>query len=92
MDLVLFAEMFTNRAKLFLLLCSIFAVYFPAIEGRMLWDDDNHVLAVYDINDFEGSIRLWTEPGVVNQYYPLTYTSFWLENKVWNLNPPLDIT
>tara|TARA_B100000686_G_C16767434_1_gene962772 strand:- start:144 stop:1841 length:1698 start_codon:yes stop_codon:yes gene_type:complete len=39
------------------------------------------------MNNFEGLKKIWFEPGTFNQYYPLTYSSFWLENKIWNLEP-----
>ena len=28
-------------------------------------------------------VRIWTEPGVTQQYYPLVSTVFWVEHKLW---------
>tara|TARA_B100000686_G_scaffold263121_1_gene276727 strand:- start:953 stop:2791 length:1839 start_codon:yes stop_codon:yes gene_type:complete len=72
---------------LFFFIALSFLVYNETLDGEFLWDDDNHILAVYDINNTEGLKRIWVEPGVLNQYYPLTYSFFWLENKIWNLDP-----
>jgi len=31
----------------------------------------------------EGLRRIWFEPGATLQYYPLLYTSFWIQHKLW---------
>src|SRR5262249_45486376 len=31
--------------------------------------------------------RIWFEPQASPQYYPLVFTSFWIENKLWGLRP-----
>lgn len=70
-----------------LLLVALTAVaYTPAYRGAFLWDDDVHVSANHFLKDVYGLQQLWlvkTKP----QYYPLTYTSFWIEYQVFGLNP-----
>src|SRR5207244_13160763 len=35
----------------------------------------------------DGVRRIWLEPGAVPQYYPLTFTSLWLEHHLWGVQP-----
>ena len=69
-------------ALLFLL---VFTAYWPALHGAFMWDDDrypgNPLLA-----EVGGLARVWL-PGQTVQYYPLTFTSFWLERRLWGLEP-----
>ncbi len=58
------------------------AVYAPALRGGMIWDDDDHITAPH-LRSFEGLRRIWVEPGVTQQYYPILHTAFWLEHRLW---------
>jgi tetratricopeptide (TPR) repeat protein len=43
---------------------------------------DNRVL------ESEGGLaRIWTDPGATIQYYPMVFTSFWIERRLWGLDP-----
>ncbi|MBI4389549.1 MAG: tetratricopeptide repeat protein [Nitrospinae bacterium] len=81
--------MFSNgkAPKAVLLLALVMIAYLPAVlKGGMVWDDDAHVAAVEELGD-SALRRIWLEPGSLNQYYPVTYSSFWLENRLWKLKP-----
>jgi len=56
--------------------------YWPALNGAMLWDDDAHVTKP-GLRSLEGLIRIWTEPGATQQFYPLLHSVFWLEHRLW---------
>ena len=28
-------------------------------------------------------MRIWTEPGATQQYYPLAFSAFWLQHRLW---------
>lgn len=56
--------------------------YFPALTGDFLWDDAGHVTAPA-LQSWSGLRRIWFEPGVTQQYYPLLHTAFWLEHRLW---------
>ncbi len=60
--------------------------YLPVSENGEIWDDNYYVTANENLSDGAGLLRMWTEPGVVPQYYPLTYTSFWIEHQFWKLD------
>lgn len=65
-----------------LILSATLAAYFPALTGGMLWDDAGHVTSPA-LQSWAGLARIWFEPGVTQQYYPLLHSAFWLEHRVW---------
>jgi hypothetical protein len=65
-----------------LLLVSILVVYFPALHGGLVWDDDGHVTR-RDLQSLHGLWRIWFDPGAKQQYYPLLHSAFWLEHRLW---------
>ena len=65
-----------------LLLVVTLTAYFPALTGDFLWDDAGHVTAPA-LQSWSGLMRIWFEPGVTQQYYPLLHSAFWFEHLVW---------
>src|SRR5262245_45886663 len=63
------------------------AAYLPAVRGTFLWDDPEYVSQNQALRSSEGLRQIWLEPGAVPQYYPLVFTSFWLEYHLWGLDP-----
>jgi tetratricopeptide (TPR) repeat protein len=63
------------------------AVYIPAILSGYIWDDDVYVTNNFSLRTVEGLGRIWLEPKVSPQYYPLVHTTFWLEYHLWQLHP-----
>jgi tetratricopeptide (TPR) repeat protein len=62
--------------------------YLPAItEGGFVWDDDDYVTENRALRSSRGLVEIWTRPGATVQYYPLTFTTFWLEYRLWGLDP-----
>lgn len=57
--------------------------YSPALSGQLLWDDDAHVITRPNLQTLQGLLHIWTRPGATQQYYPLVYTSFWIEAHLW---------
>ncbi|MFN3242228.1 MAG: tetratricopeptide repeat protein [Planctomycetota bacterium] len=62
-------------------------VYAPALGGDWLWDDTDWIRDNEALRSWSGLWRIWFEPGAVIQYYPLTYTTWWLDHLVWGLDP-----
>ena len=65
----------------------VFIVYLPALHGQFIWDDDYHVLKSTSLHSLAGLWRIWFHPGATQQFYPLTYSSFWIDYHLWGLNP-----
>ena len=69
-----------------LLAVVLFIVYAPAWYGQPIWDDDNY-LTPTKLQSWTGLKEIWVEPGTTAQYYPLVYTTFWLESHLWGQVP-----
>jgi hypothetical protein len=77
-----------TRVLLFLgLLAVTSAAYLPAFSAGFVWDDDRYPLRVSRLNTVAGLAKIWTEPRTTPQYYPLVYTTFWLESQLWGTQP-----
>lgn len=63
------------------------ALYSPALSGAFLWDDTDWIRDNPTLRSWHGLWRIWAEPGAVIQYYPLTYTTWWLDHLLWELSP-----
>jgi tetratricopeptide (TPR) repeat protein len=67
------------------LVVAVFLVYQPAWHGGFLWDDDTHLLNNPVLKP-GGLAKVWVPGGYIN-YWPLTYTAYWLEYQIWGLHP-----
>jgi tetratricopeptide (TPR) repeat protein len=68
-----------------LLVLVTLVAYIPAIRGGFIWDDDDYVTENPVLNHRGGFQALWLIPSSVPQYYPLVFSSFWLEYRMWGL-------
>jgi Flp pilus assembly protein TadD len=62
-------------------------VYFPATRGGFIWDDESYVIGNANLRSAEGLGRIWFEPRTSPQYYPLVFTSLWLNFQAHGLDP-----
>jgi len=60
--------------------------YQPAWHGGLLWDDDANI-ASPELRSLDGLRRIWFEPRATQQYYPLLYSSYWLQQRFWGDSP-----
>ena len=64
--------------------------YLPAmLWGGFVWDD-NLYIKVDPVRDVSGLWQIWffpSELGREDHYWPLVYTMFWLEHKLWGFDP-----
>ncbi len=72
--------------RFFLFIGLTFLVYYPAIHAGFVWDDDDYVTANRLLHTLDGLWRIWTT-FETTQYYPLVFTTFWLEYQLWELHP-----
>lgn len=63
-------------------LAAMTLVYWPALRGGLLWDDDAHI-TLPELRSLGGLFRIWLEIGATQQYYPLLHTAFWLQWWCW---------
>ncbi len=76
---------FSERPWLLALLLAIvtFVAYQPAWNAGFIWDDDLYVTHNGSLRSAGGLGRIWSQPSSSQQYYPLVFTSFWLEYQLW---------
>ena len=63
--------------------------YLPALFAGFVWDDRIFARAL-SVRDWDGLWRIWSSPSEIRDeghYWPLVYTSFWLEHKLWGFAP-----
>ncbi len=78
--------------SLFLLTC---VVYFPAVNAGFVWDD-SIMRELKAVSSWEGIWQFWFDPETAytqegrwreGHYWPLFYTTFWIEHKLWGFSP-----
>ena len=78
-----------NALPLLAFLAAIFVFYFPALSGEFIWDDV--ILSEEEaIHNWSGLWSIWFAPSEIvreKHYWPMTYTTFWLEHKLFGLSP-----
>jgi protein O-mannosyl-transferase len=80
------AQAFTSPLVLgALLVLAVFPVYLPAFSAGWFWDDFPMLLGNPMMHAPDGLRRIWfsTEP---YDWFPLTYSSLWLEWRAWGAN------
>lgn len=70
-----------------LLVLMVLVVYWPAMQGGFICDDISDVQTNTALSSWHGLWAIWAQPGTNAQYYPLTFTSFWLNYQAGGLNP-----
>ena len=78
-----------TRDGLLVLAALVLLCYFPALFGDFVWDD----VAFSEetaLHSPAGLLSIWFSPADIRNeghYWPLTYTTFWLEHMIWGLAP-----
>jgi protein O-mannosyl-transferase len=65
----------------------VFLTYLPSLSCGFIWDDKDHVVENRAIRSWNGLATIWFDRRATPQYYPLAHTTFWVEYKLWGLNP-----
>jgi tetratricopeptide (TPR) repeat protein len=61
-----------------------FVAYLPLLSGTFVWDDDAWTTWISQLlRDVSGLRSMWCHPTALQQYYPLTGTTFWLDYHLW---------
>ena len=69
----------------FIFIC--FLVYSPFLQNSFIWDDDLNLTKNPYLNGIDGLKMFWFDLRSMYQFYPLVFTSFWIEHKFWGLDP-----
>ncbi|HEY4309346.1 MAG TPA: tetratricopeptide repeat protein [Pirellulales bacterium] len=69
-------------------LAAIVAVtYLPTLNAGFIWDDGENVLTNETLRTWDGLRQMWFVPQSIQQYYPLMYSTYWVEFHLWGINP-----
>ena len=82
-----FNQGWSHWLSLLLIFLMAFVAYYPAIHGGFIWDDDLYVTENHLLTAPDGLRRIWFTTESPSQYFPLTYTVFWVERRLWGLQP-----
>jgi tetratricopeptide (TPR) repeat protein len=67
-----------------LIVLLVFLAYLPALHGGFVWDDDSWTTNLSALfQDTSGLHLIWFQPTALQQYYPLSGTTFWLDYQLW---------
>ena len=69
------------------LMVATFAAFGPLMNAGFLWDDDLNLTENPAVSSPAGLRAIWFEPNATPQYYPLTFTTLWLEHRMWGAQP-----
>jgi tetratricopeptide (TPR) repeat protein len=72
----------TDWAMVGVVVAVVFACYWPALQGRILWDDPAHITSE-ELQSWSGLARIWFDLGATQQYYPVLHSAFWVEHRLW---------
>ena len=68
-----------------LIVVLVFLAYLPALHGGFIWDDDSWTTNLAALFQNPSGLRsIWFQPTALQQYYPLSGASFWLDYQLWN--------
>ncbi|MCX5796363.1 MAG: tetratricopeptide repeat protein [Elusimicrobia bacterium] len=59
--------------------------YAPALRGDFIWDDYQYISENPVLTAPGGLLKIWMV-NQTQQYYPATFTAFWLERRLWGLD------
>ncbi|MDE0532441.1 MAG: tetratricopeptide repeat protein [Albidovulum sp.] len=69
------------------LFAMVFASFYPVVNAGLVWDDNLFIAG--PVKEWRGLWDIWFNPSTLREkhYWPLTYSTFWLEHKIWGLDP-----
>ena len=65
----------------------VLVAYLPAVRCGFVWDDDDWIVQNPMLVDLGGLRQILVQVNTAYQYYPLVWSSFWIERHLWGLNP-----
>lgn len=69
------------------LVAAVVVSYLPALKAGYVWNDHTYLTENPTLDGLDGLARIWTDTAANEQYYPLVFTTFWVEKRLWGLHP-----
>lgn len=80
----------SNDGKMLVLFVVSLLAYSPAFFAGFVWDDDIFYLQNGILQTIDGLRNIWFHPSLIPNeahYWPLVYSTFWVEFHLWGDNP-----
>jgi protein O-mannosyl-transferase len=77
---------FKSWVHAILLGLAVLLCFARSLSGGFIWNDSEYVTRP-ELRSLAGLVRIWTEPGATEQYYPLLHSAFWVQHRLWGDNP-----
>jgi len=77
---------FSKSFKIFLIVSLCCIIYLPSLKNGFIWDDDTYIYRNPLLQNVDGLKDIWFTRRT-HQYYPVVFTTFWVEHKIWGFNP-----
>lgn len=61
--------------------------FLPALRNGFFWDDRWYVVEFEQLRTAKGLWQIWFDLGTTLQYYPMVWSTFWLEYRLFGLDP-----
>ncbi|HSW44733.1 MAG TPA: tetratricopeptide repeat protein [Phycisphaerae bacterium] len=61
--------------------------YLPAMRAGFVFDDFAYLHDNPTLTGLGGLRAIWFDLRALSQYYPMVFTTFWIEHQLWGLNP-----
>lgn len=58
-------------------------IYIPPLNAPPHWDDGGYLTENYHVRNLRGLYVFWFKPTNMWQYYPVVFTSYWIEYHLW---------
>ncbi len=78
-------RMHSVRTAVLIFLAAL-AAHYGALSAGWIWDDADYITSNPSVHSFDSLLTVWL-PGSTPQYYPLVFTSFWMEYSLVGASP-----
>jgi len=86
MNFLFKSPQYKKTLQVFLIILFCLIIYIPSLGNGYIWDDDLNVYKNQWVQKTDGLWNIWFSAKIY-QYYPVDFTTFWVEHKLWGLNP-----
>ncbi|MFH1519966.1 MAG: tetratricopeptide repeat protein [Candidatus Omnitrophota bacterium] len=77
---------YSKFLQVFFIIFLCLIIYGPSLGNGFIWDDDTHFYKNPLVQSNQGLKNIWFTHQTF-QYYPLVFTAFWIEHKIWGFHP-----
>ena len=77
---------YSKLLQLFFIIILCLTTYASSVQNDFIWDDDSYVYANPYLQKTDGLRAIWFTHRLP-QYYPMTFTTFWIEHQLWGDHP-----